>query len=87
MARSARVDLDGGQEFDLLLGDGLGEGFDAAMLFVGEGGVGELLEAGDERAAEAVKAVAVGLDGGVLDAIEVAREPLPECVRGGPDRR
>ena len=63
-----------GEEFDLLVSDGLGEAFDAAMLLVGEGGVGELLEAGDEGAAEAVQAVAVGEDGGVLDAVEVAAD-------------
>ena len=63
---------DVGEELDLLVGDGLGEAFDAAMLLFGEGHVGELLEAGDEGAAEAVQAVAVGEDGGVLDAVEVA---------------
>ena len=29
-----------GEELDLLIGDGLGEAFDATMLFVGEGFVG-----------------------------------------------
>ena len=43
-----------GEELNLLVGDGLGEAFDAAMLLFGEGEVGELLEAGDKRAAEAV---------------------------------
>jgi len=63
---------DVGEELDLLIGDGLGEAFDAAMLFFGEGGIGELLEAGDERTTEAVQTVAVGEDGCVLDAIEMA---------------
>ena len=64
--------VDAGAELDLLVGDGLGEAFDAAMLFFGEGDVGELLETGDEGAAEAVETVAVGADGGVLDAVEVS---------------
>ena len=63
-----------GVEFDLLIGDGLGEAFDAAVLFFGERDVGELLEAGDERAAEAMQAVAVGEDGRVLDTVEVAAD-------------
>ena len=65
---------DVGEELDLLVGDGLGEAFDAAVLLFGEGDIGELFEAGDERAAEAVQAVAVGEDGGVLDAVEVAAD-------------
>jgi hypothetical protein len=63
-----------GEELDLLVGDGLGEAFDATMLLFGEGDVGELLEAGDERAAEAMQAVAVGEDGRVLDTVEVAAD-------------
>jgi hypothetical protein len=63
-----------GEEFDLLIGDGLGEAFDAAMLLFGEGGVGELLEAGDEGAAEAAQAVALGEDSCVLDTVEVAAD-------------
>ncbi len=55
MARSASVWVDVGQELDLLVGDGLGEAFDAAMLLVGEGHVGELLEAGDEGTAKAMR--------------------------------
>ena len=62
---------DAGEELDLLIGDGLSEAFDAAVFLVGEGHVGELLETSDERAAKAVEAIAVGADGGVLDAIEV----------------
>jgi hypothetical protein len=63
---------DAGEELDLLVGDGLGEADDALMFGRGDGGVGELLEAGDERLAEAVEAVAVGSDGGVLDLVEMA---------------
>lgn len=63
---------DAGEEFDVVVGDGLGEARDAAMLLFGEGGVAELLETGDEGAAEAVKTIAVGEDGVVLDAVEVA---------------
>jgi hypothetical protein len=60
-----------GEEFDLLVGDGLGEALDALVLFGGDGVVGELFEAGDEGMTEAVEAVAVGGDGGVLDAVEM----------------
>lgn len=63
-----------GEELDLLVGNGLGEAFDAAVLLGGEGDVGELLEAGDEGVAEAVEAVAVGECGGVLDTIQVAAD-------------
>src|SRR5487761_766772 len=52
-----------GQEFDLLIGDGLGEADDALVLFRRDGTISELLEAGDERAAKAVESVAVGRDG------------------------
>ena len=62
---------DAGEEFDLLVGDGLGEAGDAGAFVFGDGLVGELLEAGDEGFAEALEAVALGLDGGVLDAVEV----------------
>ena len=61
-----------GEELDLVVGDGLGKAFDAAVLLGREGRVGELLEAGDEGAAEAVEAVAVGEDGVMLYAVEVA---------------
>ena len=63
-----------GEELNLLIGDGLGEAFDAAMLLFGKRLIGELFEAGDEGAAEAVQAVAVGEDGGVLDTVEVAAD-------------
>jgi hypothetical protein len=62
------------EELDLLIGDGPGEAFDAAVLLFGEGDVGELLETGDEGAAKAVQAVAVGEDGRVLDPVEVAAD-------------
>ena len=65
---------DVGQELDLLVGDGLGEADDAFVLFGGEGCVGELLETGDERLAEAVETVALSGDGGVLDAVEVVAD-------------
>jgi hypothetical protein len=63
-----------GQELDLLIGDGLGEAGDAFALFGRERLVGKLLEAGDERLAEAVEAVSVCGDGGVLDAVEVTAD-------------
>ena len=66
--------FDFGEEFDLLVGDGLGKGFDAAVLFLGKGFVGELLEACDEGSAKAVESVAVGFDGCVLDAVEVTAD-------------
>jgi len=62
------------EELDLLVGDGLREGFDATVLLVGEWGVGELLKTGNQRTAEAVEAVAVSLDGCVLDAIEMVAD-------------
>jgi hypothetical protein len=61
-----------GKEFYLLVGDGLGEALDAAVLLLGERLVGEPFETGDERASEAVEAIAVTEDGVVLDAIEMA---------------
>ncbi len=76
-----------GEEFDLLIGDGLGEADDAVVFLGGEGAVGELLEAGDEGLAEAVEAVAAGADGGVLDAVEMVRGPLRRCGCGGRGRR
>ena len=65
---------DVGEEFDLLVGDGLSEALDAAVLLGCEWDIGEVLETGDERAAKAVEAVAVGMNGGVLDTIEVATD-------------
>ena len=66
--------FDVGEEFDLLVGDGLREGFDATVLLVGERGVGELLKTGNQRTAEAGEAVAVGLDSRVLDAVEMVAD-------------
>lgn len=63
--------VDAREELDLVIGDGVGEVEDALVLLVGEGRVGELLEAVDEGAAEAAQAVAVGGDGGVLAVVEV----------------
>jgi hypothetical protein len=68
-----------GEEFDLVVGDGLSEAFNAAMLLFGEGGIGELLEAGDKGPAEALQTVAVGEDGCVLDTVEMAAD-LFGCV-------
>jgi hypothetical protein len=65
-----------GEEFDLLIGDGLGEALDSAMLLGGDRGFGELFEAGDEGATEAVQAVAVGEDGCVLDTVKVSADLL-----------
>ncbi len=48
---------DGGKEFDLLIGDGLGEADDARVALGGDGRGGELLEAGDEGVAEGGEAV------------------------------
>ena len=62
------------KEFDLLVGDGLGEALDAAVFLRCEWDVGELLETCDKRATKAVETVAVGVDGGVLDAVEVVTD-------------
>jgi hypothetical protein len=59
------------EEFDLVFGDGLSEAFDAVMLFFSHRGVAELLEACDQRFMKAVKSVAMGANGVVLDSIEV----------------
>ena len=79
--------LDVGEKFDLLIGDGTGKALDPAMLLVGQGDVGELLEAGDERLSKAVQTIAPGKDGSVLDTVEVARELLRRCGRDGQGRR
>lgn len=63
-----------GEKLDLLLGDGLGEAFNATVLFVCHGDVAELFEAGDQRPAEAVKPVTVGADSVVFDSVEVAAD-------------
>ena len=67
---------DATEELDLLLGDGVGEAEDAGVFVRGERGVGELLEAADQGLAEALEAVAVGADGGVLDAVEALADLL-----------
>lgn len=79
-----------GEEFDLLIGDGLGEADDAVVLFGADGLVGELLKAGDQRFAEAVETVPLGLDGGVFDAVEVAADlfrGVDPVVEVGDERR
>ena len=63
-----------GKKLDLLLGDGLGEAFNATVLFVCHGNVAELFEAGDQRPAEAVKPVTVCAYSVVLDSVEVAAD-------------
>ena len=68
--------FDGGEGLDLLLGDGLGEAGDAAVLLGGKRRIGELLEAVDEGAAEALQTVAVGRDGGVLAVVQVLADFL-----------
>ena len=75
MARSASVEATW-EQFDLLIGDGLGKVFNATVLLIGEGHVGKLLEAGDQRTPEAVETVAVGEDGGVLYPVEMAADLL-----------
>ena len=60
-----------GQEFDLVVGDGLREADDAGVLLRGDWLVGELLEAGDEGLAKTLQAVSVGLDSGPLDSVEM----------------
>jgi hypothetical protein len=67
-----------GKKFDLLIGDGLGKAFNPTVLFVCHGDVAELFEAGDQRPAEAVKAVTVGADSVVFNSVEVA----PDLFRG-----
>ena len=67
---------DAGEKFDLAVGDGLREADDAVVLLVGEGSVGELLEAVDEGATEALEAVAVAGDGGALDVVEALADLL-----------
>ena len=74
---------DAGEELDLLVGDGLGEADDAVVFFGCDGGVGELLEAVDERAAEAAEPVAVSRDGGVLAVVEVLADLFGGVGRGG----
>jgi hypothetical protein len=62
---------DAGEKLDLLVGDGVGEADDAIVLFWCDGLIGELFEAGDKGLVEALEAVAVFLDGLVLDVVEM----------------
>ena len=69
---------DAGEQLDLLVGDGLREAGDAGAFLRRDGAVGELLEAGDQRLAEAAQTVAVRLDGGrPRSAARMARRPAP----------
>lgn len=61
----------GWQKLDLMLGNGLGKAEDALVLIWCDRRIGELLETVDERPPEAVEAIAVGRDGGVLAVIEM----------------
>jgi hypothetical protein len=62
---------DVGKQFDLVVCDGVCESENALALIVCDGRVGKLLEAFDERAPEAAKAVSVSRDGGVFATIQV----------------
>ena len=68
--------VDGGEKFDFLLGDGLGEAYDTLVLLGCDGGVGELLETIDERATETVETVTICGDGGMLAVVEVLADLL-----------
>ena len=72
---------DAGEELDLLVGDGLREADDAGVLLRGDGVVGELLEAGDQRLAKALEAVAVGRDGGAFEWLRCSRTSSGEWTR------
>ena len=65
-----------GQEFDLLIGDGLGEADDAGVFVRCDGTIGELLETGDERVAKAVEPVTASGDSGSFDTIEALADLL-----------
>lgn len=64
------------KKFDLLIGDGLGEAGDAIVLLRCDGPIGELLETGDEGAAEAMQTVAMGHDIGSFNAVETLADLL-----------
>jgi len=66
------------EKLDLLRGDGLCEGDDAGVFFRGDFGIGELLEAGDKRAAEALETVTVFGDRCVFAEVE----PLADLFVG-----
>lgn len=59
------------QKFNLLVGNSLGEALNTLVFLGSNGSVGKLLEALDERVAEAVEAVAISVDTGMLDAVEM----------------
>jgi hypothetical protein len=59
-----------------MVSNGLGEAEDAGVLFGGNGGVGELLEAVDQRATEAPQAVTMGGDSGMLAEVEAFADLL-----------
>jgi hypothetical protein len=63
--------FDVGEQFDLMVGDGLGEADDALVLVGWDREACELFEAVDEGLAEALEAVASGRDGGVLAAVQM----------------
>lgn len=65
-----------GQEFDLLIGDGLRKADDAIVFIGRDGAVGKLLEAGDERVTKTVKSVAASGDGGVFNVVETLADLL-----------
>jgi len=59
------------EQLDLVVGDGLCKAENTGVLLRGNGRVGELFEAVDQRAAEALESVAVRGDGGVFHTVEV----------------
>ena len=67
---------DAGQSLDRVLGDGLHKAENAGMLLRCDGRVRQLLEAGHQRPAKALEAVAVRRDGSVLDAVQVGAHLL-----------
>lgn len=79
-----------GQRLDLVLGDGLDEAQNACVFLRGDGGVRQLLEAGHQRAAEALEAVAVRSNRRVLNAVQVGAHLLGSVgavVEVGDERR
>ena len=63
--------VDAGKELDFLVGDGVDEGDDAVVLVFGDGGVRELLEAGNQGAVKAFETVTVRGDGGMFAEVEM----------------
>ena len=78
--REARIGQglgDAGEQLDLLVGDGLRRSSTMRSCFSGgDGRQMKALEAGDQRAAEAGEAVAVGEDGFALDFVELLADLL-----------